>query len=343
MNINFENLAEAIIEGKTILILGEGITYNYKNPDNEENAFQELIQKYQDNLSLHQKDGLILLRGEGITRGDLGRALKKFYKQDFSNALLEKIALIPFHLIINITADTTIKKIFEKKELDFQHSYYKLNEKETLAEPNKNKPLIYNLFGCVEGGSDYIFIAHNDLFNYIKSIYNPTSQPPDILKIYFDKKKTDNIIFLGCDLDKWYFQLILYLLNIQQIDRKLHLFNGNSNNNWKEVYEQGFNLSFINKNLDDFVNELYAQFPANELRQSDKQENKASYIEELKTKLNNWLEEGSYDQIFQRIFSDENLKYDKMILRDLQKEMSFTITLKLIQRLAVFITTLSYD
>lgn len=339
-NIDWDVLTDSIADGQTILVLGQGISYNYQKPKNEKHFFENLLTEFgEGKLNFHQKDGLFLLKN--LRKRKIISKLKGFYEQDFSNPLLEKIADMPFHLVLSLTPDVSLKKVFEAKNFDFEHSYYKLYHRDELEKPSEDKPLLYNLFGCVEGGRDDIYIEHSDLFDYLKSIYNPDSALPETLLSFFTKDKTDTIIFLGCDLDKWYFQLILHLLNIQDIESSTSFTGKDFDSDWRNVYEEGFKVNFINHDLESFVNTLYEQFEADELRKAD--ESKAVSITDFQQKLSDWLDEGSYKQIFMAITSHQNLDYDKGNLTRLQNEMVFKITFDLLNQLKIFITTLKYQ
>jgi|GEM_PF-4872165 len=335
-NIDWDALADSIKEGQTILFLGQGITYNYQNPGNEALAFAQIRQELgEDALSFHQKDGLFILKT--TPKRKLTPKLKEFYGKDFTNPLLEKLAEIPFHLIISLTPDVALKKVFQARQFPHAHAYYKLNQKDDLGKPEKEKPLLYNLFGCVEGGKDDLYIEHADLFDYVRSIYNPNSEPPDVIMSCFAKGKTDTIIFLGCGFDKWYFQLILHLLKIHDIETNTSVLN-NTANDWQNVYEQKFKINFVEDNLEEFVHNLHQQFAPAELRKADA--SLAFSIEELKTKLNEWIEEGDYPKAFTAIEANPTLVYDKVIFNQLRDEMSFKITLNTIKQLQTFITSL---
>lgn len=265
--MDWEALKYSISQQQTIVFIGEGVTYNYQNPSNEMDSFNQIAEGLGDEaLSLHQKDGLFILKKARKTR--LMPKLNAFYGQDFQNPILEKLIEIPFHLLISITPDVTLKKAFLHKNYSFQHDFYKLNQKDKLEKPSGERPLLYNLFGCIEGGKDDLYVEHRDLFNYVKSIYNPNSEPPDALLSYFTQERTDTIIFLGCDFDKWYFQLILHLLKIHTIESSTSLHESGFRSDWKSVYEEGFKINFITQEMANFVNELHAQFEPEELRQA---------------------------------------------------------------------------
>ncbi len=87
----------------------------------------------------------------------------------------------------------------------------------------------------------------------------------------FDKDSYDYILFLGCDFDKWYFQLVLNLLKIgfeYDAYEALALSSESTKNHWQDVYEQYFKVEFVeDSQIDDFINQLYAEFEPSELRQ----------------------------------------------------------------------------
>ncbi len=335
--MDFDALADSILEGQTILIIGSEITYNYPDPAREQAFFKEIMAELgETSLDFHQKDGLFILKN-ARKRAVLPR-LKKFYEEDFSNPILEKIAEIPFHLILSLSPDASLHKVFERKGFDFEQGYYKLNQRETLAKPESSNPLIYQLFGSVLGGKDDMYLDHNDLFKYVRSIYNPQSTLPEAILSYFVPKKSDTLIFLGCNFDKWYFQLILNLLNIQDIESSTFLSETEFQSEWRTVYEQGFKLNFVMDNSQTFIDKLHQVFDKDELRKANPKGRFS--LEAFKQQLNDLLNEGEYDRIFEAVRSQAGLNYDVGTFNRLQQEMSFKITFDLITQLKIFIGTL---
>jgi len=333
--IDWEALADSILDENTILFLGQGASINYENPQREQEEFDKILDDLKEDVNLHQKDGLFILKNSRKRRS-IVRKLKEFYKEDFSNPVLEKIAEIPFHLIINLTPDVSIKQVFENKDFTFEHDFYELDTQKESPIPRKEKPLLYNLFGCIESKNrQNIFVEHQDLFNYLKSLYTANSSISATLKSYFTKEKTDNIIFLGCDFEKWYFQLILHLLQIQDIESNISLNPQNKKNDWHSVYQEGFKINFIAHDLKEFVDNLHEVFEEEELRKAKK----TTYSpEELKIKIKTFFEENKWAELFE-IMEKSTLNYEKATFNKFKREFingeGTTINFK--DRLKIFI------
>jgi len=265
-NINWQFITDAIERQKTILFLGHGVSINYKNPNHESAFFQDFIGKNQDDiLSYHQQDGFLIFRNQDAKLLSLNK-IRPFYEQDFSNDLLEKLAEIPFHLVISLTPDLSLKKVFERKQFLHTHHYYRTKIRTEIDEnPSKEKPLLYNLLGCVKDDESLIS-SHYDLFNLVQSIYADKNLPEKITSV-FQKDLTKNIIFLGLDFEKWYFQMILHLLNINYDSCIRYAASQRElSHEHQTLIESEFKINFVSKDLKSFVETLHSQFPTEKLR-----------------------------------------------------------------------------
>jgi hypothetical protein len=279
-NINWEFIADTIERQKTILFLGHGASINYQNPKHEAAFFQDFVGRRQaDILSYHEQDGFLVFKNHDAKLLSMNK-IRPFYEQDFSNPLLEKIAEIPFHLIISLTPDLSLKRIFERKQFAHTHQYYRTKIRTEIDEaPNKEKPLLYNLLGCVKDDESLI-TSHYDLFNLVQSIYADKNLPEKITSV-FNKEATKNIIFLGLDLEKWYFQLILHLLGINY-DSCIRYAAAQQDlpEAYQTLIESEFKINFVGNDLEGFVNSLHSQFSADRLRKPSENANlvKRKYV-----------------------------------------------------------------
>lgn len=267
-NINWEFITRSINQQKCVLFIGPGVTINYQKPDREAVFLKQIAQQYHNEiLSYHEEDGFLIFKDENTKLLYLDK-IRPFYEQDFSNTILDKISDIPFHLIISITPDLSLNRVFDTKRYGYIHGYYKGKVKQKLEfQPSSLKPLIYNLLGCIKADESLI-TSHYDLFNLIQSIYADKNLPDEITSV-FNRDITQNIIFLGFDFNKWYFQLILHLLRInyescvryaatQDLMCK-HL---------QTLCESHFKVTFVSDNPGDFINTLHAKFSPEQLRKA---------------------------------------------------------------------------
>jgi hypothetical protein len=267
-NINWDLITSSIRSQRTILFIGEELTLNYHKENNEQKFLQEFVKNAQDDiLSFHEKDGFLVFKDESAKLMHLHK-LKKFYQKDFKNPILEKLAEIPFHLIISVMPDLTLNKIFKEKNFAFQQDYYRAKKNiQDLAPITAEKPLLYQLLGSV-ADEESLITSHYDLFNMMEAIYKDQNLPNELLSA-FNKEKTRNIIFLGFDFEKWYFQMLLHLLKIN-FDPCIRYAASTENNTseWQTFYEAQFKINFISSNITEFVEKLHQEFQPNELRQA---------------------------------------------------------------------------
>ncbi len=268
--IHWNSLSKSIQNKKCILFLGPGVTVNYNNPANRDVAYKKLITD-KNKVGFHEKDKLLVFENNDYIT-DFRYDIKEIYSTDFSNPLLEKIAEIPFHLIISVTPDHSLSNIFKRKKYLFQHHYFSNTYDKKLKSPS-DIPLIYNLFGDIEDENSLLF-SHYNLFQYLEMIWANNSLP-EIIRTFFNKNQTSNIIFLGFEFDKWYYQLILYLfkLNFNECQRYA-IYQQNTDNELLTLYESNFRINFLGNNkqaMKQFVETLHSKFEQNELRQVKKE------------------------------------------------------------------------
>ncbi len=273
-NIDWEFLFDSIAEEKTVLFIGPSIAINPNGKSAQNDFFENFfLENSKDIVSYHKQDGFLLFRDEG-TKMRLTSRIKKFYQQNFAKEIITKISQIPFHLVILVSPDLTIKNVFTESKFQFEYNYFdnrKLRDIENT--PTKQNPLIYSLFGSVED-TETLIISHQDLFDYLRALYG-SSNLPIKLRTLISKEKASNFIFIGLDFDKWYFQLLMNLLelNNDRFIRYASLCELDIDN--KTLCENHFKINFIAKNTVSFVDSIYDYFEKrNELRKPVKEDEK---------------------------------------------------------------------
>ncbi|MCY7409646.1 MAG: SIR2 family protein, partial [Chitinophagales bacterium] len=194
-----------LIIGPEIAVMNSEKSINQLIKERIENGISGKVSYYDDDEFFHftdeQEEGLALMDIQG------------FYDELKPNEIHEKIAEIPFHMIISVSPDLLMKKLFESKKLDFAFDYYnKQQNPNTIEKPTGKKPLIYNLFGNIEQEGSVV-LTYTELFDYIISISGKDDMPQEI------KNQIQNsrmVLFLGFKFEKWYFKLLLRLLKIQE-------------------------------------------------------------------------------------------------------------------------------
>lgn len=269
--IDWTTLAEIIDEGKTVLFLGPEATVNYGDHERQNRFFGQLLADHADELhSYNQEDGLFVFSArEAIYQ--IATKVKRFYSQDYGSPMLEKLAQIPFHFIVVLTADCSLQFAMERLRLSYNEDYYDvLNERTDLHLPTRHTPpLFYHLLGTAKN-TDTLIISHGQMYDFIRSFLGGTKLPQNI-KTALNFQKAKSLIFLGINFDKWYFQLILNVLGVDA-----HAYNSfasiqEGETGLRTVWEKYFRIHFVPHHLDEFVNNLHAAFPPDKLRTAQPQ------------------------------------------------------------------------
>ncbi len=206
-NLNF--ILQTLKQQKCVLFLGpEALTLpnqrslhaelcNYLDVNNNQN-----IQRYYD------KDEFFFF-ADDVAKMMTCYQINEFYCRSFHTELYQKIAQLPFNLIVSVNPDLLLHHTFSDLGIEHQFAYHGNPENNAIVEPKRDNPLIYNLFGSIEKAESMI-LTHDDLFEFIFNIMNQKALPQEIRSTL---NNADNFIFLGFRFDKWYLQIILKMLN----------------------------------------------------------------------------------------------------------------------------------
>lgn len=127
-------------------------------------------------------------------------------------------------------------------------------------EITKEKPLIFNMLGEIED-KDSLVMTYDDLFGYMEAILDKKRMPQNVkLKI----QQATHFIFLGMPLDKWYFHLLMRVLNMhrdttktKRIGASFDIDKGNAT-----LCEEQYTLTFVQENTGDFTRLLHGKWNA---------------------------------------------------------------------------------
>lgn len=201
-----------IEEEKCILILGPDFTApDADRPVNE--RLKEYLQTAQQTAVEYYTDDEFFSFKSKAEKEYAIMDIQEFYKDLKPCEIHYTVADIPFHLVISVSPDRLLKEVFDEKKLDYEFAFY--NKEQHLAavpKPAKAKPLLYNLFGDVETDGSLIF-TYDDLFNYLIPAAGRFELP---LEIQQELQKARLVLFIGFKFEKWYFKLLLRLLNLHQ-------------------------------------------------------------------------------------------------------------------------------
>lgn len=258
-DIDWEFTLDTIQEGKCILFLGPEL-YTSASGKKLDEALLEFLQ-YPDNndiLNYYPADDLFLFKNKGAQTKTYYK-IKNFYQQSFpeTEKLLEKIAQIPFELIISVTPDNKLNKVYDRLNFKNKSDFYWRNHSSTtkVKLPSKDSPLVYNLFGTTEMQESMV-LTHNDLYDFFNSIFGERSMPKELKHVI---QKAHNLIFLGIPFNKWYLQLLLRILSLHNDgDFMRYAANQSIDADMESLCDQQFSIKFLPENVGGFVNELYS-------------------------------------------------------------------------------------
>lgn len=205
MDATLRFVAKQISIGKCLVILGPRLLTE-DGPNIKANLNAYLKQELGDQVSYYSEDGFLSFDPDERDF-EISDNVKDFYEKLEPHAVYQKIAEIPFTLIINTSPDKTLNRVFDKKNREYDYDYFKMYEG-SHDPPSKHSTLIYNIFGDYED-MDSMVLTFKDLSNYMQSFME---SEPNIKQALNDAKA---ILFFGFSYDKWYFQLLLSMLRLE--------------------------------------------------------------------------------------------------------------------------------
>ena len=236
--MDIKHITDTIEQKKCILVLGPDIAFN-----SEKSLLKELSNFLQTNGYKHQfhDDEELFSSTSNFKHGGF-RLFPQFFNALKTNKTYQQIAEIPFHLIISLSPDLLLKQTFDKNNFDYSFDYYqKQKPRKEIEKPNNKKPLLYNLLGT-QMESTSLILCFNHLFDYLSSILGKFELPSK-LRTELDDAWT--IYFLGFKYDKWYFKLIMRLLNKDgEVQRQASFKGENHGNNIINFYKDEFHFVF---------------------------------------------------------------------------------------------------
>jgi len=262
--INWDDILADIEEQQAVLLLGHGFL-----PGAHEALHHSFREKLVDKLlHFYQRDGLFLF-ADNDAKTSAQKEAARFYKSaQPDEALLKKIAELPFRLMVSANPDRSLCDAFAKYRLPLQFDYFTSKTKEKRSDierPTQAKPLLYNLCGIFDDG-DSLVLDFDDLFYLLTAMLpneDSSSRVPKY-EVRIPLLKARTFIFLGFHFERWYTQLFLRYLN--QND---HQFSNNSRNyalktsfadpETQQFFLQQFNVKYIGADL-TFFEELHRRF-----------------------------------------------------------------------------------
>ncbi len=240
-NIHYQTLLRCLLDGRCVLVIGPEL-FKFENKKLNEALSEHLKVGANPYISFYDyKDELFYFKGKNLaaSKNAVYRQIREFYNGMAISDLHEKIAKMPFPLIINFSPDLLLANAFEKLKLPHEFRFYnrKLNrdpnniqfeqDEEEVFEANPEYPLIYNLTGHI-GYEESLILTYSDLFDFLFNVFGRKNLPLSLrhmLEIQDDGEAKD-YLFLGFKFNKWYLQMFLRLLNAQSGNQRFALGEG---------------------------------------------------------------------------------------------------------------------
>ncbi len=251
-DIYFEDLLEAIELGLCVLFIGPDLSVDEEGDILHEKFYKSISQR---NIEYNEEDGFFMPKAEKqIELKALNYYGNKFHKENtVGRRILEKITQIPFSLIVSVTPDDTMHKIYDDYQINHNFVYYNSRTKQQTNEPTKAQPVIFNMLGNTAIDGKYIF-THKQFYDYI-------NQNKEVKLPFEIENKINNVahyLFIGLDFNKWYNRLLLFALNLYD-EAEAYSFETNLKEINKAFVSKQFNITFIENNYEEFVDVLLSK------------------------------------------------------------------------------------
>jgi hypothetical protein len=277
-DLNFTELIESIENGTCVLFIGPEISVD----SNGNSIHEEYYKSLSDNTLFYDaKEGL-------FQPGDIYKLLNnapKFYEIQFpelnknGNAILQKLAQIPFNIIVSYCPDDTICRILSKYDIANQFLVYNGTELST-DQIDWNNPVIYNALGCFSQKKGKYILTHQQLNSYIEAAQK--------IKIPYSLEnriqESTHYIFIGFDFNRWYYRLLLFLFKFNDSSKRFAFEEVNKTEiiNRNFIHKQ-FGIDFENSQYDEFAKVLLKKSSDAGLSRSLDSEFAKNMLEELES------------------------------------------------------------
>ena len=260
-HLNWDDLLYDIEEQNAVLLLGHGFV-----PGAQADLRAKLQARLGDKL-LHsyEREGLFLFADREAKTNAQKEAARFHRELRLEESILQKIAQLPFPLIVSANPDQRLLDALAQYQVPHQFDYFSCRPKRqthAVGYPQRDQPLIYHLCGS-EDDRDSLLLDYEDLFQMLKALLNDLGVP-DKLRIHL--KRATTYIFVGFHFERWYTQLFLRYLNMHED----HFLNDSSNYVLKTSFQnpeaqqfflQQFNVKYIGADW-SFFDELHRRFTA---------------------------------------------------------------------------------
>lgn len=207
--MDWQEILEDIRDEQAVLFLGPELI-RLEGQSLGQHVREQLHREYPDDIVHHyRRDGIFLFRDDDA-KVKIQKKVKRRYRElPPDEDLLQRVAALPFHLIISLSPDTFVRDVFEACGLQPHFHFYRSGvSPEDIPKPDKNHPLIYNLLGEINHDESLV-LDYDDVFALMKDCLS-TGLPS---RINTQLMRAGTFVFLGFDFEKWHTQLLLRFLS----------------------------------------------------------------------------------------------------------------------------------
>jgi hypothetical protein len=253
---DWQDLIDGISSEKCIIVIGPEIYTEEGDSLTTEKRLAAWLRQQADRLKIRVYDnGWFHLQPGGNANAPL-RQIKEFYKQPQPQAeqLLQRLACIRFPVLLSLNPDDRLYKAFAAYPTARFEAYVRNEPARTdLSKPTADEPLVYNLLGRLEDRNSLV-LTYDDFYDYLKSVFAGSSMSAVLKDTILN---ANQFIFLGIPFDQWYVHLFMRILNQSDDDSKKKPKYATllSPELAESCFEQ-YNITFVNHNIADFVEEL---------------------------------------------------------------------------------------
>lgn len=244
----WRRLLQALRHKGCVLFIGPEISVNSEGKSLHQQFYKSIAKDYEEIEYLEDEGFFSPGSDEEILYDILDFYSKDFpRKNQYGRNMLEKLAQIPFSLIISLCPDDTIRRVYE--DYDINHQFLAFDgTRQEVDSADADSTLIYNILGNAASNGRYIF-THENFYNYL----NKVSIPAEIKKKIQD---ATHYLFVGFDFDKWYNRLLLFILDFEQKKSGAHRLTVGKKNVREDVEKfisRQFNITFVDNDYQQFI------------------------------------------------------------------------------------------
>jgi len=215
-SIPWESLKNAIKKQRCVLFLGPELAVSKNGKPTTELLLDHIDYKNNRDILYYPADELFLFRNN-FSKVDTFDKMEVFFKKTEPAEIYEKVAQLPFHLIISFNPDNFLNAAFEKLGLRANPQFFnkKAIPKKDIQPPTLEYPLVYNLLGSIDE-MESLVLSHDDMYDYIHVMLTQNPLPQAIKNVLY--KGGTRYIMLGFKFERWYVQLLLRILQLHKKD-----------------------------------------------------------------------------------------------------------------------------